>query len=183
MGQGRNAQGERLEPFTFQDTGRSVQIRKVSTLIRSEIRRQIVSDPHFAEPAPPTSEVDYGNGMVQIANRAHPTYQQLLREWEQRVQEELSERLKQIVLTRGVVVDAIDGAAVQSTRADLASIGIDTTAYDDRYVYLAFVCIGSDADWTELLRAVFQRAAPQEAAIAAHIATFPGDVPGQGSVE
>lgn len=183
MTNGRTVPPERLESFTFQDTGRTVQIRKVSTLIRSEIRRQIVADPRFAEPAPPTSEVDYGNGLVAIANRAHPIYQQLLRAWEQRVQEELSERLKQIVLARGVVVDAIDDAAVAAARADLTSIGVDTTAYDDRYVYLAFVCIGSDADWTELLRAVFQRSAPQEAAIAAHIATFPGDVSGPQSVE
>lgn len=178
---GRIAPQEKLEPFTFQDTGRTVQIRKISTLIRAEVRRQVVVT--MPEPEPPIIEVDYGDGKIKTPNPAHPTYQQLMREWEAKVSREVSERLKKIALQRGVVVHDVDAAAVETARADLADVGIDTSAYDDRYVYLAFVCIGSEDDWRDVLKAIYERSSPQEAAIQAHIATFPGDVRGQGSVE
>lgn len=180
---GRTAPPEKLEDFTFQDTGRTVQIRKVSTLMRNEIYRQVCNAPGFEEPEPPQTEVDYGDGKISIPNPAHPVYQQLRREWQAKVNREVGERLKRIVIRRGVVVEDIDQAAVDQARADLASEQIDTSAYDDRYVYLAFVCIGSESDWVDLLKAVYERSAPQEAAIAAHIASFPGDVRGQGSVD
>ena len=180
---GRAAPPEKLEDFTFQDTGRTVQIRKVSTLIRAEVRRQVTAEPRYAEPHPPRGEVDYGDGKVTIANPAHPVYQQLMREWEAKVNAEVGERLKKIALQRGVVVEEIDEAAVGQARRDLADAGIDTAAYDDRYVYIAFVCIGSEDDWTDLLRAIYARSAPQEAAIQAHIATFQRDVRDEKPVE
>jgi len=178
---GRAAPPEKLESFTFQDTGRTVQIRKVSTLIRAEVELAVVAA--NPEPEPPMTEVDYGDGTIRTPNPASPTYQQLMRAWEARITAEQSERLKKIALTRGVVVDAIDTEAVAQARQDLAAIGVDTSQYDDRYVYLAFVCIGSEDDWTDLLKAVFQRAAPSEAAIQAHIDTFRGDVRGQEHLE
>lgn len=176
------APDEKLYPFTFPDTGRSVQIRKVSTLLRAELRRQVVARPPFAEPQPPMSTVDYGDGQVQIPNPAHPVYQQLRAEWARKVNEEVSAQLKQIAIRRGVVAD-VDTAAVARVREDAAADGIDLAAYDDHYVYVAFVCVGSEDDWVDLLKAVFERSAPQEAAIEAHIASFPPDVPGQAAVE
>jgi hypothetical protein len=180
---GRAAPAEKLEDFTFPDTGRTVQIRKVSTLIRAEIRRQVAAEPAFIEPTPPMVEVDYGDGKIRTPNPAHSTYQQLMREWEGRINREVGERLKAIVIRRGVVVDQIDTAAVDQARADLAAIGINTSAYDDRYAYIAFVCIGSESDLKDLLKATFERSAPSEAAIQAHIATFQSDVREQESVE
>lgn len=173
---------ERLETWTSQETGRTLQIRKVSTLLRAEVRRQVLADPAYHEPKPPQSEVDYGDGKVTVANRAHPVYQQLLIEHQARVTEEVSRRLKLIALARGVVVDDIDAEAVAETRAQLAQAGVDLSAYDDRHVYVAFVCIGSEDDWTDLLRVIFQRSAPQEAAVQAHIATFQPDVQGPAIV-
>lgn len=179
---GRTPPIEKRYDFTFEDTGRTVQIRKVSTLLRAEIRRQVVALPAFAEPQPPQSTVDYGDGQIQIPNPAHPVYQQLRLEWNRRVQDEVSARLKTIAIRRGVVAD-IDADAVATARANAAEDGIDLSAYDDQYVYVAFVCIGSESDWVDLLKAIFERAAPQEAAVQAHIASFPADVPGQGSVQ
>lgn len=173
---------EKLEPFTFVDTGRTVKIRKVSTLLRAEVRTQVLGDPDYAEPQPPMSSVDYGDGMIHVPNRAHPIYQQLLGEWRQRVQDEVARRLKRVALARGVVVDAIDMDAVAAVREELDASGVDLSAFDDRHVYLAFVCIGSESDWAELLRAIFERSAPQEAAIQAHIATFQPDLPGAPAV-
>lgn len=174
MTQGRQAPPEKLFEWTSQDTGRTLNIRKVSTLLRAEIRRQILKHPDFAEPQPPRSEVDYGDGKITVANRSHPVYQQLLSEWRVRVMDELAPRLKQAAIDRGVVLGdgEIDTAAVEEVRASID--GLD--AYDDRHVYIAFVCVGSEEDWTDLLATIFQRSAPQEAAVQAHIATFQPDI-------
>jgi hypothetical protein len=178
---GRTPPPETLYDFTFQDTGRSVQIRKVSSLLRQETRRQVAQSAGFEEPQPPQSTVDYGDGSVTIPNMAHPVYQDLKRAWTARVNEETGERLRRIAIRRGVVCD-VDAPSVALARADMAAEGVDLTAFDDHYVYVAFVCVGSDEDWTDLLRAIFERASPQEAAIQAHIAAFPADLPGPPAV-
>lgn len=182
--QGRNVPPEKLEPFTFKDTGRTIQIRKVSTLIRSEVRRQVLREPEFTQPQPPMTEVDYGDGKQKVPHRGHPVYQQLMAEWGSRVTEEVGERLKRVAIKRGAVVpdEEIDQKAVAAVRADMADLGVDLSTYDDRYVYIAFVCVGPEAGWSDFLAAVFERSAPQEAAIQEHIATFPPDVRGEGSI-
>ena len=170
----------KTELWTSADTGRSVRIRKVSTLLRAEVRRQVIGAPGFEEPQPPTSTVDYGDGTLQVINRSHPVYQELIIAWNARVVKEVSERLKGLVLMRGIIIDddEIDRDAVAEVRAEVPGLDI----YDDRHVYLAFVVIGTEEDWTDLLRAVLQRSAPQEAAIQAHIATFQPDVQGASPV-
>jgi hypothetical protein len=179
---GRTPPPELLYDHTFQDTGRTVQIRKVSSLLRAETRRQVAASPGFQEPQPPVSTVDYGEGEVTIPNPAHPIYQDLRRAWNDKVNEETGARLKRLAIRRGVVC-TVDAVAVESVRADMAAEGVDLSAFDDHYVYVAFVCVGSDDDWTDLLKAIFERSTPQEAAIAAHIAVFPADLPGQAAVQ
>lgn len=178
---GRVAPPERLENFIFQGTGRTVQVRKVSTLIRDEVRRQVRRDPSFAEPEPPQQDVDYGDGKVKIAHHGHPIYQQLLADWRERLNREVGDRLVNLVIRRGVVCE-VDTEAVAQVRAELAEQDIDTTHLDDHYVYVAFVCIGPYEDYTDLLKAVFERSTPAEAAVQAHIASFPGDIRGPGPV-
>ena len=179
---GRAAPPEHLEDFTFQGTGRTVQVRKISTLIRDEVRRQVRRDPRFAEPEPPQQEVDYGDGKIKIAHRGHPVYVQLLAEWHDRMKTEVSERLIGLVIRRGVVCE-VDHAAVDQVRADLAEQKIDTGALDDHYVYVAFICVGPYEDYTDLLSAVFERSTPAEAAVKAHIDSFRGDIRGPGHLE
>jgi hypothetical protein len=178
---GRMPPPETLYDHTFQDTGRSVQIRKVSSLLRAETRRQVTQAAGVEEPRPPQSTVDYGDGNVTIPNPQHPVYQELKRAWNEKVNEETGARLKRLAIRRGVVCD-VDEIAVASVKADMLAEGVDLAGFDDHYVYVAFVCVGSDDDWTDLLKAIFERSAPQEAAIAAHIAAFPADLPAAGSV-
>lgn len=178
---GRTPPPETLYPFTFPDTGRSVQIRKVSSLLRQETRRQVAQSPGFEEPQPPQSEVDYGDGKISVKNVAHPIYQDLKREWNARVNEETGARLKRQAIRRGVICE-VDEIAVAQARADAAADGIDLSLFDDHYVYVAFVCVGSDDDWTDLLKAIFERSAPQEAAVQAHIAAFQSDLPEPAAV-
>lgn len=179
---GRNVPPEKLYDFTFQDTGRTVQIRKVSSLLRAENFRQVKALPGFEEPKPPMSKVDYGEGDVLIPNPAHPVYQQLLKDWNGRVTAEARERLMHIMIRRGVVCD-VDMDAVKSMRADLALDGVDLSGLDDHFVYVAFVCIGSDRDHLDLMQAIFERTVPQEAAVEAQIAAFQPDVPREAAVQ
>lgn len=180
---GRAAPPEHLEDFTFQSTGRTVQVRKISTLIRDEVRRQVARDERFTEPDPPLFEVDYGTGKKVLApNRGHELYQQLMADWRERFNREVGDRLVNLVIRRGVVCE-VDEEAVKRVRADLADQGIDTGHLDNHYVYVAFVCIGPYEDYTDLLKAVFERSTPAEAAVQAHLASFPGDVRGAGPME
>lgn len=176
----RKVPPETIITWTSQDTGRTLRTRKVATLLRAEIRRQVLKEPDFKEPEPPRSEVDYGDGTIRVANRAHPVYQDLLRDWNARVMQEVSDRIKLAALKLGVIVEPgeIDHAAVAERRAVVS--GLDE--YDDRHIYIAFVCIGSEDDWIDFLKHVLERSAPQEAAVEAHIATFQPDVQGASAV-
>lgn len=180
MVKGRTPTQGKIEPWTSQDTGYTLQIRKVSTLLRAEVRRQVLKSPGFEEPEPPFTEVDYGDGKKRLPHRGHPLYQELLLEWNARVTKETRERLTRVVIERGVLIEdsEIDEIAVAEVRAQLAAEGTDLTEYDDRYVFVAFVCIGSEEDWADLIKAIFDRSTPQEAAIQNHIAAFPANVQG-----
>ena len=76
---------EKLWSWTSPETGVTLQVRKVSTLLRAEVRRQVIASPGFEEPQPPMSKVDYGEGEILIPHRGHPVYQELLRDWGNRV--------------------------------------------------------------------------------------------------
>lgn len=160
---------EKLFPFTFAGSGRTVHIRKLSALIRDEARRQARFE--IDEPKPPFTTVDYGNGKIEQANLGHPIYVQLKQQWEKDVTERTAEKLQQIAIRRGVVCE-IDRKAVAQAREDLISAGISTAEYDDHYVYVAFVCIGPYEDWQDLLNAVFNRAGPSEEAVQTHVESF-----------
>jgi hypothetical protein len=179
--QGRAAPAEKLEPFTFESTGRAVLIRKLPTFWRDTVRRQVKALPGFEEPQPPMVEQDYGDGKVTVPHKGHPLYQELLKEWGRRVDHEVGERITPFVIRRGVVCDgegeyAIDEDAVKERRQWAADEGLNLDGFDDHYVYVAFCCIGPYTDWLDLLKAVFEKTAPTEAAIEAHKATFSSDV-------
>lgn len=179
---GRAAPPERLYDHVFEGTGRAVQVRKLSALIRDEVRRQVKRLPDFAEPQPPIVTVDYGEGKIKQPHRAHPLYQELLADWNARVTQAASDRLVELVIRRAVVCD-IDPAAVAQVRADMAAVATPLDEYDDHYVYVAFVCIGPYADYQELLKAVFERSMPSPEAVQAHKDSFRGDLRASGSVE
>lgn len=172
---GRAAPPEKLEEFTFEGTGRTVQIRKLSALARDEIRRQVKRLPGFEEPQPPMVEVDYGTGKIAQPHRGHPVYQELLADWNVRVTQETGERIAAFAIRRGVVCD-IDEQAVATIRQDMALLGAPLDEYDDHYVYVAFVCVGPQADYNELLNAVFNRSIPSPEAVQAHKDSFRGNV-------
>lgn len=178
---GRDVPPELLHDFLFEGTGRTVQIRKLSALIRDEVRRQVKRAPGFEEPQPPMVEVDYGDGKVRQPHRAHPVYQELLSDWNARVTQEAADRLGRLVIQRAVVCE-VDRDAVTSIRADMAAADTPLDEYDDHHVYVAFVCVGPQQDYNELLAAVFNRSLPSKEAVQAHIDSFRGGVRGQEPV-
>lgn len=178
---GREAPPELLYPFTFEGTGRTVQIRKLSALIRDEVRRQVKRSPGFEEPQPPMVEVDYGDGKVRQPHRAHPVYQELLSDWNARITQEAADRLERLVIQRAVVCE-VDEQAVKAMRADMAAVQTPLDDYDDHHVYVAFVCVGPQQDYNELLAAVFNRSLPSREAVQAHIDSFRGPVRGEEPV-
>lgn len=177
---GRAVPAEPLTEHTIETTGRTVRLRKLSVLFRGEIRKQVAADPAFKKPDPPVYRGDYGDGEVDIVNAKHPQYLIALQEWEQRIGEESGLRLVDLIVRRGIVVDddEIDREAVAAVRADMEAIGVSVKHMDDREVYVRFVCVGVEADWFALVDAVFSKSAPQEAAVQAHVDTFPGPVQG-----
>jgi len=179
---GRAAPPERLEPFTFEGTGRTVLVRKLPTFWREQVRKQVERTTGFEKPEPPIVTVDYGDGKIQRPHTGHPIYQELLAEWEKRVGREVGERVKPFVIRRGVVCD-IDQEAVTERRVWAAEDGLDLSEFDEHYIYVAFCCIGPFDDWLALLKAVFERSSPQEAVIAEYKAAFPSDLRPAGSVE
>lgn len=178
---GRAVPPETLYDHIFQDTGRAIQIRKLSALARDEVRRQVKRSSGFEEPQPPIVEVDYGEGKIKQPHRAHPVYQELLKEWNARVTQEAGERIAAFAIRRATVCE-VDEAAVAAMRAFMASIDTPLDAYDDLYVYIAFVCVGSQQDYNEFLAAVFNRSIPSQEAIQAHLDSFRGAVRGEKPV-
>ncbi len=178
---GRSTPPEKLYEHTFTDTGRTVYVRKLSTFWRDQVRKQVQREPGFEKPQPPIFEHDYGQGKISAPNYGHPMYQQLMADWTRRVNEAVGERVTPFVINSGVECD-VDEEAVTDARVRAASEGIDLSDYSDHYVYVAFCCIGSYEDWQELLRAVFERATPQGAAIDAYKQTFQGDLQRAGPV-
>lgn len=176
---GRDVPPEKLYDFTFEGTGRAVQVRKLSTLIRDEVRRAVRRDPQFPkEPEPPLVEVDYGAGKIIQPHRGHPVYQELLKEWQAKFSDEVSERLITLVIHRGVVCE-VDEQAVAQVRSDMAAAKSPLDDYCDHYVYVAFVCVGPYNDYQALLKAIFERTMPSDEAVQAHKDSFRGDVRGQ----
>lgn len=172
---GRAVPPEPLETFTFPGTGRTVQIRKLSALFRDKVRAAVVKE--RPEPQPPLVEVDYGAGTIQEPHRGHPVYQQLLQAWRHEVDRAVNEKIVQLLIRRSIVCE-IDQAAVDVARADLAAVDVDTSDQSDLEVYVCYVCVGPFADWTDLLKVVFERSAPTEAAIQAHSDSFSAELRG-----
>ena len=179
---GRTPPPELLLEHTVPSTGRTIYIRKLSVFTRHAIRAAAIqADP---EPEPPMVTIDYGDGQLREPNRGDPTYQRRLGEWRARIADAVSVGLTELFLRRGIVVrpDDIDVAAVAQARADLAAVGADVADLDDAAVYVRFVCIGPDEDWTDIQKLIWERSTPTEAAVQAQIATFRPDLPGQAAV-
>lgn len=161
-----------LNPFTFQDTGVTVQIRKVSPLLIMEVQRAM------PVPKPPTQEVVYGDPKdpgakkVEEPNEAHPDYLEAIDNYNT----ELEAKVRKFMIQRGVVITLND-----EQKADVKELreyweeefGVELKG-NDKYLYVSYIAIGTDSDMEELMDVIMRRSQPTEAAMAEAKAGFQG---------
>lgn len=167
-----------LQLFTFPDTGITVQLHKVSPLLRDDIdamlRRQ------FPPPQPPLNVVPsgFGDGATrQEPNEADPDHQQALMRWQIEHINRMGQKLMDLAI-RNYVECEVDHEAVAELRAAMQAMGVELDP-DDKYVYVSRICIGTPDDQRDFSNALFTRAAALREAVQAHKATFPDNLPGE----
>lgn len=156
-----------LIPFTFESSGETVMLRRISPLLPVEVQRS------YPPPLPPSQEVDYGDGVKRLeTNPAHPDYQRALDQY----RADLEQKIRRMVIKLGVVVTWTD-----ERRADLQTIRdfwqeefnarLDPS---DEVAWVSFCAIKAENDLEMLLNAIMRRSQPTEAAIAEMQAGFRG---------
>lgn len=171
-----------LPTHTFRDTGITVRIHKLSPMTNQRLSEAIRKK--LPPPDPPTYEVEYGSTKVQEPNEADPTYLARLQRWRQEAAKLYNERLLELVCLDAVEVEIGEAEHEVITRKKryLKRQGIvwkddpELTEEENlRCFYVQHCCFGSGEDMAELYVAVTERSQPTEAAVQAHIDTFPGD--------
>lgn len=164
-------------PFTFPDTGITVQIRKFSPLLRDDLDAALRRE--YPPPDPPLNTVPggFGDGATkQEPNESDPDWIKAVAKWHVAHYERLGERLFRIAVKRYIDCE-VDLDAVKRLRDDFKELGVDLDP-DDKYIYVTRICIGTLQDRDDLSTALFKRTAELGEAVDAHKATFRGDVSG-----
>lgn len=150
--------------FTFPDSGVTIQARKVSPLLLSEIQKTI------PVPKPPLQEVDYGGVKKQESNPNHPDYQAALTAYRQ----EFSNLIFRALILIGVDVE-VDVEAVTKLRADMQQFNV-TLPPEDKFVYVAHILCTSEQDVTALRDLLLRHSQPTEGATAEAVERFQPEV-------
>lgn len=175
-----------LPTHTFQDSGVTVKLHKLSPMTSQEIIAAVRRELADTRPEPPLFDVDYGKGTIQEPNESHPVYQRLLKEWNDKVQSIANERLFRTAALVAVELDIDDDwrAFVVRLRRRLKAIAKITFVDDpdlnqdenDQIFYITHHACKSAEDIKEFYQAVALRSQPTEAAIEQHKASFRSDV-------
>lgn len=179
-----------LPSYTFQDTGITVQIRKMSPLTMQRIADTIIAEAkalpaghEHKYPEPPVQMIAVGGGEPKAEpNPTDPDYQRALQRWGEWAGGEQTRRMLRIAAAEYIVWPDIDLVRFEAARirrmfaregATLPPIP-DTYTSDeqDAIVFLEHGCFGSDQDLTEFAQYLMTRGQPQEAQIAAATAAF-----------
>lgn len=171
-----------LPTHTFQDSGITVRLRKLSPMTSQRLSEAVRRE--YPPPEPPTYEVEYGDTQVREINDADPTYLARYARWQETTAKVFNERLLKLVCLDAIEIELDADAQAEITRKkrSLAVVGV---AWEDdpdlsvdenaRLFYVQHCCLASPDDMRELYAAVTARSQPTEAAVAAHVETFPGD--------
>lgn len=176
---------------TFQDSGITVKLHKLSPMTSQEIIAQVQREKAADKPQPPMVEVDYGNGKVQEPHEGHPVYVERLKRWQSECNTEANKRLFQLACLDAVEVDMTDDLRRQiegkKRRMKIAAglVWEDnpelTQDENDQIFYITHIACASPDDLQEFYQAIALRSQPTEAAIDDHKHSFPGDV--QGTID
>jgi len=169
-----------LPPFTFKDSGITVQLRKLSPFTGDLIGRSLRKE--RPAPTPPVNMVQYGDGKpTPEPNTADPAYLAAMQEYETWIAGEAGKRMMNLVIDTAIVIskDDIDLDEVQRIRSAMAMLDSPIEDdMDDREVYIRYICVGSQDDLEDLIANATRRSQPTEAAIAENVAAFQGNVSG-----
>lgn len=156
--------------YTFQDTGITVKLRKISPLLAADVAAA------FPEPLPPQQEVDYGDpvGKVLERNYSDPEYLQEKAGYQKRI----FGALQRVMILRAVVVEGEEWKEeVQEYRSFIEKhTGKPLDEPEDLVVYILRICIGSEEDLADLLTAITRRSQPTQEEVDSAKASFRGKV-------
>lgn len=156
----------KLYPYTIADTGRAIQIRKVSPMLAREVANL------HKQPEAPMQEVTYPDGhKEQEANEADPRYQELLRAH----REKMITEVQRLTIERGVIIEL--------SKDDLAEVAELKEFYQreykqelkgsDKYIFVSHICIGTVEDLNDLVKAITRRSSASPEGTAEALKTFP----------
>jgi hypothetical protein len=175
-----------LQQHTFQDSGITVKLHKLSPMTSRDLVAQIERELAAEKPEPPIVEVDYGSGKVRQPHTGHPVYVDLLKAWNQKVNELANDRLFRLACLDAVemtIGDEERAAIARKKRLLKIAARLEwehdpdlTDDENDQLFYIKHIACASPDDLTDFYKAVATRSQPTEAAIEQHKASFPGDV-------
>lgn len=170
-----------LPSHIFKDSGITVQFYRIGPMTRQQISLQVQRD--TPKPLPPIVQTEIGPE----ENEADPDYEKQLKAWEATCTQEMNLRLLRIAALNTIC--EIDSAAVARVKRNLASAKTPweddpalTDEDNDRICYILHVAIATQEDLEEFGTAILTRSQPTEAAVQAHIDSFPSDASGAGRV-
>lgn len=164
----------KLYPYTIQDTGVTVQIRKVSQMLL----REAVKD--LKEPQPPSNEVTTLDGKKEyVTNEADPTYLQDLQDYKIK----LSEVTSRIMIKWGIVYQLTeeDKKLVAQLKETWREDRDEDLKGSDTYIFLNYIALGTKEDIQEIVKAITRRTQATPEATQEALDRFPDQVPGSDS--
>lgn len=156
-----------LRPLELPETGVTVQIKRIPTLLLDDFWRSLP-----LPPKPPMQKVTYGSEEREEANPRHPDYLKALNEYDY----DLGVRMLEFAVEFGVECE-IDGAAVAAVRGWAEKAGAELPK-DDKVVYVTRV-LCQPRDLWRIRNAVFGRLEPREEEIRRKADSFRRPVQGK----
>lgn len=174
-----------LPEHTFKDSGISIRFRKIGPATQQRLAEAILRE--FPKPEPPVVQTDLGDE----PNPADPAHEARVKAWEQETGGKLSERMLRMAACEAeVAIDAWAKDEIARRKRGMEIAGMPwqddpllTAEENERLFFVLHIACATTEDLQAFGKAVTARSAPTEEAVQRHIATFPGDVPGAGSVQ
>lgn len=168
-----------LEDFTFEGTGITVKIRRVSPLLRDDIDAQLRIE--FPQPEVPVVRRNYGTEekpeWIEEPDPMNAKYKEELRVWGIQHANRVGDKLLWVAVRRGVDLELTEEMKreVDEIREDLRLVGVELDP-SDKFVYITRIALGSTESLRELYDMIFSRSRPTREEVEAMKATFPGNV-------
>jgi len=155
-----------VKTFTHlcEDSGVTLTCRHVSYTLADELVKL------YPPPLAPEVPTQVGDRVEMVRNEAHPEHVVAMRNY----QRELNMRMNQLVVLRGVVLDALTPeqlSEVKQLREDMAQLGVNLNP-DDKYVFIFQLAAVTPEDYQDLLAAITRRSVVTAEGKAAAIARF-----------